>query len=157
MQKNALLAEEPTEVRTLRGSKRKHRETACKDKRRDNNHCGLCGSANLVYHGVLSCLNCMAEGDFVSEHSARYAWIELEEMGITPPCACTGKRGSHWVSTLSCEEVVVCLDCGAVGAETCPCCKINPKNYRKLGKCWTSKTGEKYCQICGVRTSRHAK
>lgn len=147
MQKNEARTEEPIEDTASRGSKRKRRETACKDKRRDSGHCGLCGSNNVAYQGVISCNKCGAEKFFI-EPEYLFAFILRRRDMKTQhlyPCGCTDEH---------IEEIQarVCLDCGAVGAETCPVCRDNPKRFHSSGTCWTSKMGAKFCQACGLRT-----
>jgi hypothetical protein len=156
MEKAPVRTEEPSEEKTPRASRLKHRATACKDKRRDHGHCGLCGSGNVAYHGVLWCLDCGSEIAFFSHVPPSFFTFDLKEAGIEAPCGCSGKRQGNFIAMLPYVEVTACLDCGAIGSGTCPVCtKNHGKPYHRRSSCWTGKFGEKYCRDCGLRTKSY--
>lgn len=116
------------EVAKQRG-KRKHRETACVDKRRGYFTCGICGSENLVQCGVVFCETCGVERPYVSEA----CWFHREQL----ECDCD-KRYYYQSS----HHVQICIDCDAVMGPLCPNCKR---------KCWAKGT-KRYCKYCGYRS-----
>ena len=113
--------------------KRVKRVTACVDKRRDGNHCGICGSSEIVWHGVTYCELCHKE----SEHqiTANTRW------GLYPDferkrCDCN----HYWASAV---YVGSCIACGASYGPLCPNCKSQH---------WYHWNGNKhYCRKCGFR------
>lgn len=151
MDKAPVTTEEPFEEKALRSSRLKRRERACKDKRRDHEHCGLCGSGNLAYSGVLFCDKCGAEGEYFDEESAINLMFKASN-DSTLPCSCSGRHQGHYIWRYDFIEVQLCLDCKAVGARTCPVCGKDQRSRFRLSSCWTGVYGEKFCQNCGFRT-----
>ena len=104
---------EPNPIKTRRNRK----PTACQDLRRSLDHCGICGSGNVVAQGVAWCRECGAEVGYVVESSFDTAWNR--------PKACDCKwmwlRGLNQASQ-GFESVRKCLDCGAVDGPRCPSC-----------------------------------
>lgn len=151
MEKAPVIIEDSPEEKTPRGSRLKRRPTACKDKRRAYGHCGLCGSGNIVYEGVMCCTRCGAENAYVSSHSGHGLWFDPKRNEITSPCTCSKQPCGISGSTLVHEEVQVCLDCGAVRSQSCPVCNVDEGQFRRGSSCWTGTFGDKYCPSCGLR------
>ena len=109
----------PPEIRESNPVKtrRNRKPTACQDLRRDGNHCGICGSGNVVTQGVAWCQECGAEVDYVVESSRNNAWDNPEACG----CKWRWLRGVNQASK-GFESVRKCLDCGAVDGPRCPSC-----------------------------------
>lgn len=153
--KQALASEGLAETPAKTGG-RTRRETACRDKRRDYDHCPFCGSGNLVCSGVMFCTRCGAEKEFLVAGSTVSAWsipgfLDDEEKP-EKPCSCPQYRGRLWAPTLQVAKAVHCLDCGATGLHegTCPACqKGSPRALRQ--RLWVSPLGARVCRRCGFR------
>ena len=65
----------------VRKTKRNRHETECAVKRHGYG-CGICGSLNVVYQGVIWCPECGAEIEWLSDNSA---WHKDKELR---PCDC---------------------------------------------------------------------
>ena len=140
---------ERPEIKPLtKKAKRKRRGQDCTIKRTAQGYnvlrrCLICGSENLVKHGVWCCRLYYHEegqgevwdvfpvGDYPS-------WFQR---GNTPPeipgCNHGGKYAHFYA------YVTACVDCGAVKRGKCPVCK------RRWA--WRSSTGELKCTTCGFR------
>ena len=120
-------------------TKRNRHETECAVKR--SYGCGICGSLNVVYQGVVWCSRCGAEIEWLSGNSAWHG-SELR------PCDCftpwTYKGQTHMFRPLRDTHVKKCLDCGAVQSAFCP-------NCHGQRHCWKHWDGRIYCQKCGYR------
>ncbi len=125
----------------VRKTKRNRHETECAVKRHGYG-CGICGSLNVVYQGVIWCPECGAEIEWLSDNSA---WHKDKELR---PCDCitpwTYKGRTHTFRPLRSTYVLKCLDCGAIRSRFCP-------NCRRDGHCWKHWDGRMYCQRCGYR------
>lgn len=118
--------------------KRKHKETTCPDKRRSWGSCGICGSENLVSHGVAYCLICEEEIPFLV---LDYGYFSFDREGIKyPKCDC--KTKNKYDTKYRKISVTECLDCGAVKGPKCPAC------HKPL---W-AKNEKRFCKnYCGYR------
>jgi len=117
------------------GGATKKGETSCGVKRRGkySYHCGICGSANVVWHGVRFCMKCGKEREFFTiEPPSWLFFFKLEKL-----CRlCTCKKRAVWE-----YKVAVCLDCRATESTLCPNCK-RPHWYS-----W--KNNKHLCRKCG--------
>jgi membrane protease subunit (stomatin/prohibitin family) len=126
----------PEETKTK--GKRKHRPTACVDKRRAYSTCGICGSQNLATHGVAYCKICGKEEMFLVLDYGYYFFGRDEDIKY-PKCNC--ERKSKWDLKYDRISVTECLDCGAVRGPKCPAC----------GKQLWAKGEKRFCKSCGYR------
>ena len=144
MQKNIRKQKEIKKVRSIK-KKRNRKPTACVDKRRDLNHCGICGSPDIAIHGVSYCKYCDKETDWQllgpgesanSKYKIIWRWSRLGDY----PCDCHKQSRWHLQKTYS---VQACLSCGSVNGPRCPNCKQEH---------WFHPIGDKhYCRRCGFR------
>jgi hypothetical protein len=142
MDKNPLTKFPELQEQTPKRGKRKRRETLCVDKRRSFDHCGICGSGDLVYEVLTWCKTCGSETFNIALKKLywRFDWNEIEA-----PCNCepiTDQRFRFTSYPQHYEERKVCITCGSIEAGLCPSCKK---------PCWTSPFGEKFCRACGYR------
>jgi len=137
-----------TENYRVHKARRNRHPKACRDKRRDSHHCGICGSPNLAFQGVISCDVCGGEWEYLETKSFRYAMsFAFEKFDL---CHC--HDNDSLVFPFDVWEVVVCLDCRALGSTSCPVCDHDSKTPLVLGRnCWTGRDGQKSCQSCGFR------
>lgn len=130
------------EIQNYRKSKRSRRKTECAVIR-SRRGCGICGSENVMVHGVRFCELCGAETCFLGLYEPYFFGS-----GVEVDCDCLyeysykGRVRSY--RKISARSVAECMDCGAVRSRFCPNCKIIPY-------CWQSVEGQKYCQRCGYR------
>jgi len=117
-----------------------------KARRRTYGHCGICGSGNVAWQGVVWCEDCGAE-------------VEAVDLDITPffrfealphPCQCVGRvwtfRGAiRSRKRLGRRGVAKCLDCGAVRNAVC----ANGEHA-----CWHHWDGRMWCTKCGFQRGR---
>jgi hypothetical protein len=116
-------------------SKRKRRETLCKDKKRGFLTCGICGSEDIIEQSIYHCNKCGNEVNYITEQL-----FFIDEPHI---CMCDKK-----IKDISKIYVRKCITCGAVEAKTCPSCG----HY-----CWTGVYGDKFCKNCGFMRGSYKK
>lgn len=122
------------EIPKARGKRKRH-ETACVDRKRDYLSCRICGSENLIQHGVISCteLDCDAEKYFITEHLGfwlGYRHLRDEVRGL----GCNHRPWKTYTHSLR-----VCVDCGAYEGPLCPNC----------GQHVWAKGNKRNCKFCG--------
>lgn len=155
MQKNPNVKLPELEESQKSQGKHKRKETVCSDKRRDYNHCGICGSPDLIYTQLVYCKLCGKENyDIAAEK--KFATLIAKS-----PCDCKGEsyifRNKKYHKNPRMDITLrVCSACGSVESNTCPACKQANKKAWTIAhgfwlKCWTSPFGEKYCRACGYR------
>jgi hypothetical protein len=123
------------EVATGKG-KRNKRTTACIDKKRGYWSCGICGSENLVRHGVYFCNNCGDEQLFIIEGG----WFFGNREEFICSCDKVNQQRAYYLHMTI--GVNSCVDCNAVEGPLCPNCKR---------RCW-SKGTKRHCKHCGYRS-----
>jgi hypothetical protein len=120
------------------GKKRKS-ETVCYDKRRSLDHCAICGSPDIVNHGVEYCEKCGKERHFVGERR-RFGIFWRQKLN----CGCYHKhRGRKYRVSSRVIEVRVCVACDATKGPLCPNCK---RKHWRLGD-------QQFCRLCGFRVN----
>lgn len=137
MQKNPITDVIQTEENKPKKQKKNKHPTACVDKTRMFDHCGICGSKNIIWFGVSGCEECGKEKDFIIEG---YSWWSRNFNETRIGCNCSKKRYSEYRI-----ELEACIDCGAHKGVICPACKMRAT--------WISKLGDKkFCRYCGYRS-----
>lgn len=121
------------EVPRTKGSHRKQ-ETVCSDKRRQHGYCGICGSPDIVSHGIEVCCYCEWESEYNIWEGESWRWSS----GISNKHDCPKKQ--FWIKRYS---VSVCVACGASTGPLCPNCKKQHWYH------WQSK--KHFCRSCGYR------
>lgn len=108
-------------------TKRRKKITICRDRLRQRDHCGICGSANIAEQGVVFCHTHGYEEPYM-----RYFedWLFNKDPLPTLPCRC---RRYYSIYRMK------CLDCGAVQGPICPACK----------KTLWGKGMNRHCNKCG--------
>jgi len=139
IQKSPDTKEEVLPEETKPRGKRTHKPTTCPDKRRAYLTCGICGSENVVSHGVVYCKICGEEAPFLILGEDWIFNFEIDKIEY-PKCKCqTKNKYDTKYARISVKE---CLDCGAVCGPRCPVCK------RQL---W-AKDKKRFCKgYCGYR------
>jgi len=141
MQKSPNTQEEIKKIIRRRNHSKKKGIKACADKRRDGYHCGICGSSEIAWHGVLYCAYCDTEKTFLTaEHWGYHSWLRMDK-GVQLPCHHNRTHRLYHIRRIS---VGSCLSCSSTFGPFCPNCK---KAH------WVNPTGQKhYCLGCGFRT-----
>lgn len=128
-----------------RKTKRNKHTTECLVNQRVG--CGVCGSLNICYQGVIYCLVCGLEVEILVDN--RY-WNYSDFV----PCTCLAERksGSKTYEYRSVRSILVgkCLDCGAVKSCFCPNCK-NQNGCLVSRDCWKHWSGSTFCLTCGFK------
>lgn len=127
--------------------KHNRKPTVCNDMRRQYDHCGICGSGNVVDQGVGYCKICGAETEYLTEHRSWY-YSNMGEAVV--PCDCMeerscrikGRTKRNYYRPIRNLFVNKCLDCGAVRSRYCP----NQAHH----ECWGHWDGRLFC-TCGFR------
>lgn len=109
-------------------TRRNHKPTACHDLRRTLDHCGICGSANVVTQGAVECKLC----DYIEEFLYAGTGWQFMEVVLKKECG----HGRYLQQSAKRSH---CLDCGAVNGPLCPSC------HRPA---W-GKGMQVYCRDCG--------
>lgn len=160
MQKSEVRIEEPViPVENNRKTKTNKHVTVCKDKRRDPNHCGHCGSDEIAEQGVIYCTMCHSEKEYLigkGEGLRGGRWYHSDYHEENRPCDCWGKswgpnnrfRQRPYIIKI----VYKCMTCGSTGTISCPKCKDGKTKNWYRGKSWVSKLGDRFCQTCGFRS-----
>ena len=111
--------------------KRRKGITACADKRRSGNFCGICGSPDIVWSGIAYCGGCKQETEF--ELSVDVCWGIPRFNSLK--CKCLSYTQSLYTIT--------CLACRATFGPLCLNCKSPHWSH--------CNTGKHYCTHCGFR------
>lgn len=143
MQKNPTTKEDQIQESKPKKVKKNKHPTTCVDKVRHILNCGICGSENLVWSGVVGCNNCGEEKYYIVEG---YSWHKRNHNETDTDCDCKDiydmvkrKYTKYRI------EIESCVDCGAMKSTICPACK-------RYG-IWSDKHGlKKNCQHCGYRS-----
>ena len=126
----------------IKKTKRNRHQTVCVINRYKG--CGICGSLNVAYQGVLFCNICGEEVETLSENGWLFSGCSEKLL-----CTCLrtriGFKGKvHEYRDIGKIQIGKCTDCGAAQSSFCP----NGKNHN----CWKSGVGnKKFCQNCGYR------
>lgn len=117
--------------------RRDRHETACKDKRRARDRCGICGSENVIRQGVAVCEQCGAEEPYLMIEAEWFSiWLE----GSWPRPSCDHEPDKRQRLIMPHDAYVLkCPDCGAVRGPHCPACGATA--WRAGGKVFCSKCG----------------
>lgn len=150
-------------------------QTACKVKRKDLNHCGMCGSGNIIFQGVLYCYSCEREVEVLTSidnmcfldnllnKRHRRVWSNwnkeliqiIEDFEKTPCKNNFGYRRHNMIL----RGVFKCLDCKAVSTKysghhthykinKCPVCSNNV--YKHFNLLW--RKGRNLFCTCGYNS-----
>lgn len=140
MQKNPTTKEDQIQESKPKKVKKNKHPTLCVDKTKSILNCGICGSENLIWSGVVGCNNCGEEKYYIIEE---HSWWSKNKKDSHVDCDCKDVYvNGHWSKYRI--EIESCVDCDAMKSSICPNCK------RRL---WVDKYGlKKNCQHCGYRS-----